>query len=309
MMAESQENGENFHLSLHGNGFSRDALHNFVNGEEQEAVEEVELTLGLSLNGRFGMDPKRDAKKLKRSSSISNLVFTVGDGGTGGNGPSGVAFEAHSPLTRTSSLPADPPMELRRRKELQSMRRMEARKKRMEKLKNVRIGKEKENFNEENGCNRSNGVAIGSTVGNWTVNGVIGSKDRVSSGIPEFQSQHAEGVTQRAAELKCTSSVPSLPNQIPQRTIVGTTVNDDAKETALKNIMLDMPLVSTRGSGLNGRRIEGFLYRYKKGDDVRIVCVCHGNFYSPTEFVKHAGGGNVEHPLRHIVVSPSPFVL
>ncbi|KAK8962297.1 Ninja-family protein 1 [Platanthera guangdongensis] len=76
----------------------------------------------------------------------------------------------------------------------------------------------------------------------------------------------------------------------------------------LTSSMEDMPSVSTRGAGPNGRRIEGFLYRYGRGEDVSIVCVCHGSFLTPAEFVKHAGGGDVAHPLRHIVVNPSPDV-
>lgn len=76
------------------------------------------------------------------------------------------------------------------------------------------------------------------------------------------------------------------------------------------NFMEDMPCVFTRGDGPNGRRIEGILYKYGKGEEVRIMCVCHGSFLSPAEFVKHAGGGDVAHPLRHIVVNPSsaPFL-
>lgn len=76
-----------------------------------------------------------------------------------------------------------------------------------------------------------------------------------------------------------------------------------AKE-AEGDMMKEMPCVSTRGP--NGRRIEGFLYKYRKGEEVRIVCVCHGRFFTPAEFVKHAGGGDVAHPLRHIVVNPAP---
>jgi hypothetical protein len=71
------------------------------------------------------------------------------------------------------------------------------------------------------------------------------------------------------------------------------------------NAMEDMPCVFTKGDGPNGRRIEGILYRYGKGEQVRIMCVCHGSFHSPAEFVKHAGGGDVAHPLKHIVVNPS----
>uniref|UniRef100_A0A803L7S2 Ninja-family protein n=1 Tax=Chenopodium quinoa TaxID=63459 RepID=A0A803L7S2_CHEQI len=80
------------------------------------------------------------------------------------------------------------------------------------------------------------------------------------------------------------------------------------KETASGGIE-DMPCVFTIGDGPNGRKVEGILYKYGKGEEVRIMCVCHGTFHSPKEFVKHAGGRDVEHPLRHIVVSPStsPF--
>lgn len=75
----------------------------------------------------------------------------------------------------------------------------------------------------------------------------------------------------------------------------------------VRNVLLDMPCVSTRGDGPGGKKIEGFLYRYKKGEEVKIVCVCHGRFLSPAEFVKHAGGSDVLHPLKHIVVDASPF--
>ncbi|ONK64696.1 uncharacterized protein A4U43_C07F28930 [Asparagus officinalis] len=83
------------------------------------------------------------------------------------------------------------------------------------------------------------------------------------------------------------------------------TVNDGVKEME-RSMMEEMPCVSTKGDGPNGRRVEGFLYRYRKGEEVRIVCVCHGTFLTPAEFVKHAGGGDVVHPLRHIVVNPAP---
>lgn len=73
----------------------------------------------------------------------------------------------------------------------------------------------------------------------------------------------------------------------------------------VRNLLEDMPSVSTKGEGPNGKRIEGFLYRYGKGEEVRILCVCHGSFLTPAEFVKHAGGVDVANPLKHIVVSPS----
>lgn len=65
-----------------------------------------------------------------------------------------------------------------------------------------------------------------------------------------------------------------------------------------------MPCVSTTGNGPNGKTVNGFLYRYTKAE-LGIICVCHGTSFSPAEFVKHAGGTDVSHPLRHIIVIPS----
>ncbi|XP_057459147.1 ninja-family protein 4 [Lotus japonicus] len=67
-----------------------------------------------------------------------------------------------------------------------------------------------------------------------------------------------------------------------------------------------MPYVSTKGNGPNGRTVNGFLYRYTNSE-VSIVCVCHGSTFSPAEFVQHAGGTDITHPLKHITVIPSAF--
>ncbi|KAL6995066.1 hypothetical protein U1Q18_005200 [Sarracenia purpurea var. burkii] len=75
------------------------------------------------------------------------------------------------------------------------------------------------------------------------------------------------------------------------------------QDEAMMEMLKLMPSVITTGDGPNGKKIEGFLYRYMKGQ-VRIVCVCHGNFLSPAEFVKHAGGTDVENPMKHITVLP-----
>ncbi|KAM7269533.1 hypothetical protein ACFE04_025030 [Oxalis oulophora] len=88
-------------------------------------------------------------------------------------------------------------------------------------------------------------------------------------------------------------------------------VDKRARELGMNSAMDDnnMPCVFAKGDGPNGRRIEGILYKYGKGGEVRIMCVCHGSFFSAGEFVKHAGGGDVDHPLRHIGITPSPSLL
>lgn len=107
-------------------------------------------------------------------------------------------------------------------------------------------------------------------------------------------------------ELKSTASQHSILHKIPSSTPYrsNSIVSNKSTNETLKMMFADMPCVSTKGEGVNSKKIEGFLYRYKKGQQVRIVCVCHGNFLTPAEFVKHGGGGDVEHPLRHIVVNP-----
>ncbi|XP_004499859.1 ninja-family protein AFP3-like [Cicer arietinum] len=68
-------------------------------------------------------------------------------------------------------------------------------------------------------------------------------------------------------------------------------------------ILRKMPTVTTIGDGPNGKRIEGFLYKYRSGE-VCIVCVCHGSFLTPAEFVMHAEGKEVANPMKHITVYP-----
>ncbi|XP_039013753.1 ninja-family protein AFP3-like [Hibiscus syriacus] len=72
----------------------------------------------------------------------------------------------------------------------------------------------------------------------------------------------------------------------------------------IHDILRNMPRVSTTGNGPHGKTINGFLYRYSKSE-VSIICVCHGSSFTPAEFVLHAGGNDVSHPLRHITVIPS----
>ncbi|XP_031106976.1 ninja-family protein AFP3-like isoform X4 [Ipomoea triloba] len=291
-------------------------------GEEGE----IELSLGLSLNGKFGVDPNR-AQKLKRCSSISS--FALNGEGTGAR-----AFSPYAPpLSRTCSLPAEAETEeeWRRRKEAQSQKRLEAKRKRMEKMKNVRVVREKldkeDPHFEENGSSNGNGLIPVLSNGNAlpSSQGSSVSQGSGSSGVSDFDSQPLQ-VCGKNVEAPSPSSVHSreleqrpatLPSSLHSRefeqrpaTVLEPAVNNsgnsgkDCKEV-VRNAMFNMPCVTTRGDGPNGKKIEGFLYRYRKGEEVRIVCVCHGSFLSPAEFVKHAGGGDVAHPLKHIIVTPS----
>lgn len=104
-------------------------------GEASEEVElnlnlNLNLNLGLSLGGCFELDP--DAKKLIRSSSVASFS------------PLPRELEFHAlPLTnlvRTSSLPSEAEEERRKRKQLQGLRRLEAKRKRLEKRNSIKSG-------------------------------------------------------------------------------------------------------------------------------------------------------------------------
>ncbi|XP_018466678.1 ninja-family protein AFP3 [Raphanus sativus] len=247
--AEKRADGE-----IYRNITRRDLLQSFMAKKQKLSVPEgeveIELDLGLSLNGRFGVDPLANKRLLARSPSVPE--FLVNDD--------------RSELSRTCSLPVETE-ELRKRKELQSLRRLEAKRKRSEKQRHVREKHKADKTVEE------------------------GSSGSGSSGLSELDTAPPPPPVQ-ATTNKSKETSPSSAQSLP----------------AARNIIEDMPCVSTTGDGPNGKKIDGFLYRYMKGQEVRIVCVCHGSFLSPAEFVKHAGGRDVTHPLKHIVVNPSPFL-
>ncbi|KAJ0042657.1 hypothetical protein Pint_19049 [Pistacia integerrima] len=431
-----------------------------------EETEEIELSLGLSLNGRFGVDPER-ANKLKRSSSIPDFLNPTGKdfNNYNNNESSFLVPVGCGNLIRTCSLPTETEEDWRKRKELQTLRRMEAKRKRSEKQRNWKISRERSRvFGEEeeatvngifqaencvqswvNGGKGANcniavkvGVGVGGGEGSLLLppaapppplqppqpsQGSIGSSQGSgSSGISEFESQpfqdpsflvilldyarevvgtvHNYWITRIApaeetnileyyaiaglfvAEAstlhtaldlsqqqalthgersvawsrievtggrfmklpvipwakglnKCTEAIspssvqsmlksehksPTNPEAttaeksskvagVPMKNELNkTTAAEKGMKEVVRNVLEDMPCVSTTGDGPNGKRIDGFLYRYRKGEEVRIVCVCHGSFLSPAEFVKHAGGGDVAHPLKHIVVNPSALL-
>ncbi|KAL7260765.1 hypothetical protein ACSBR1_006432 [Camellia fascicularis] len=327
--------------------------------------EEIELNLGLSLGGRFGVD-KSGNSKLIRSSSIASSIPIVRDGGDAIAPPPPVS---HPTLLRSASLPAETGgEEWRKRKELQTLRRMEAKRRRSEKQKNLKgerdgggggggMGRSsvapplglptwaaarqaKGNYTGvgggggggggggEGGGGGGGGGGEGGAGGFVQPSGSVESQGGSSSGISESESRLLQGSS------SCGEASPASIRSLQER---GEQSNQEAvgsssakgKDNACESnaetessskrpeavekrggSMEDMPCVFTQGHGPNGRGIEGILYKYGKGEEVRIMCICHGSFLSPAEFVKHAGGTDVANPLKHIVVNPSstPFL-
>lgn len=126
-------------LSLQMDKFPRDLLQRFMScsnntqqsqySEPREESEEIELNLGLSLGGRFGVD--KNAKKLMRSSSIVGIMPLVREDVDSTTPSPAPAYP--TTLMRTSSLPVETEEQWRKRKELQTLRRMEAKRRRSEK--------------------------------------------------------------------------------------------------------------------------------------------------------------------------------
>ncbi|XP_040374599.1 ninja-family protein AFP2-like [Rosa chinensis] len=116
-----------------GDDLSRKA----VVDEQVQDFNDVKLSLGLglSLNRRFGVDPKaKVGLQLKRSSSVSDFSPAVRTPVRDEEATTcHVPRPCMVPLIRTCSLPTETEDEWRKRKELQSLRRMEAKRKRSEK--------------------------------------------------------------------------------------------------------------------------------------------------------------------------------
>ncbi|CAN8260691.1 unnamed protein product [Cochlearia groenlandica] len=235
--------------------------------KEEEEDRDIELTLGLSLNGQFGTDPrsrKRKSSELDRSSSIPE----------GGDirRPVGRSVSDIFQLDRTRSLPVETEMEA------------EKKRKRSEK---TRAFMEFQTPRES----------------------IV--KTEKTRAFMEFKAP--------PTKKKETKDCFLVPAPVNVRGKIGNTVKKTNQEVnngmeKARNILEDMPCVSTRDVGADGKRVEGFLYWYGGNkEEVKIVCVCHGSFLSPAEFVRHGGGtvsaviddsdGDVTiNPLRHIVV-------
>ncbi|KAL3336555.1 hypothetical protein AABB24_029283 [Solanum stoloniferum] len=392
-------------LSMETNRFSRDLLQRFMGGgggssssssgksrvevvvaggkevKEEEDEREVELNLGLSLGGRFGVDKSSNSNKLIRSSSVASCLPIVRDDDA--LAPPPVSYPT---LVRTSSLPVETEEEWRKRKELQTLRRMEAKRRRSEKQRNLRGDKEggggstvvvggggggsmedekreiemtlrgrldKEQYLASakrfglsvsptltavarqgsltgGGIDLTMGKGKGSySGGKMQGHGKLGSQGSVESqggGSSSSMSELESKLPQGSGELS-PASIHSLQGGGSQDIgLSGSKMRETgsrmsggdmdspskkleaaksgAKETGT-NTLENMPCVFTKGDGPNGKRVDGILYRYSKGEEVRIMCICHGSFHSPAEFVKHAGGTDVAHPLKHIVINPN----
>uniref|UniRef100_A0A1J3IAC6 Ninja-family protein n=1 Tax=Noccaea caerulescens TaxID=107243 RepID=A0A1J3IAC6_NOCCA len=340
-------------LSLDINKHPRDLLRGFMSenggggrraihvGETTPCEDEsaIELNLGLSLGGQFGVD--KTPRKLKRSSSVLDTVPFENSMAT----ETDIEPENYTVgLSRTTSLPAEMEEEWRKRKEMQSLRRMEAKRRRCEKQ-SYRVGNSDDqtvSFESERWVTASKSgflqrhlvpsnrqVSVDSDGGRGGGGGGGGS----SSSLSELDNKYQQGSSNSCGDERspkimtgCSSNSGSQGtekqslvrankgNESEHENEKGVRREEDSVDrkgkgkgtaTAAATGLFDMPCVFTKGDGPNGRRVDGILYKYGKGEEVRIMCICHGSFLTPAEFVKHGGGGDVDRPLRHIVVNTS----
>ncbi|XP_062190140.1 ninja-family protein 3-like [Phragmites australis] len=280
---------------------------------------EIELSLGLSLGGCFGADPAREGKKprLERSSSIASICSLPGSS-AGNDLAAAEPPPEPEQLVRSTSLPTDADEETWRRREMQCQRRLAAKRKRLERRNSMNSGRSSAGGGGS-GAGRDDSqepsypiglqlrrsvTSQGSTSSSLPEQGGAGGAEVKSSSAMNTSSDNTSG---QNSSLPSTGSTGRPQNgtvreQPPLRTLQSLTMRTASTADLRKRMLDDMPLVSSKLDGSNCRRIDGFLYKYHNGDEVRIVCVCHGNFLTPAEFVRHAGGGDVPNPLRHIVV-------
>ncbi|KAF8082094.1 hypothetical protein N665_0848s0012 [Sinapis alba] len=310
--------------------FPRDLLQRFISnsakGEEdgEEEEEEIELNLGLSLGGRFGVDK---SSKLVRSSSVVVTMPLFRENHQPETKPEETSVARHTGLTRTTSLPVESEEEWRKRKEMQSLRRMEAKRRRSEKMRvgggggNSIINSAEANNNkpgEASTTSRRRGRPL-SGLPRWSGTANKGGLLRQNSAGHDSLVQGSLGSSSSVSELETKShqasseEARSLPSRQQQQEAV-TKPNNRLRRLSSVDMKIEppqgkgkneMPCVFTKGDGPSGKRVDGILYRYGNGEEVKIMCVCHGDFLSPADFVKHAGGSHVDHPLRHIVVNTS----
>nr|XP_010905136.1 uncharacterized protein LOC105032389 [Elaeis guineensis] len=133
----------------------------------------------------------------------------------------------------------------------------------------------------------------------------VSNSQRHASPLPKGSDEGTEKIiTSTAGSSLVLNSATSAMGKLDRATSVNKPISSAEDQNPNGSSSLPrMPYVSTTGNGPNGRTITGFLYTYTKSE-VSIICVCHGSSFSPEEFVRHAGGTNIAHPLRQIVVVP-----
>ncbi|KAF5459662.1 hypothetical protein F2P56_019590 [Juglans regia] len=283
---------------------------------------QLDLSLRLSLGGGYSELFKE--KPITRSSSVDGIITEKVNACESDSTLPGIFLS----LQRSCSLPVDNVQGQIKLKDMQTKRRTEAQKRLVEKQRRGRAAPEEAKPSAEATVPPPTPT---SEVAAWAVASAARSpafcRAIIKIKTEGFVSGHRKLEDGDVAAANGAHSSHSLPNPMDTNPVVipGATANGISVELSkpkLENltkkvklskgcyqdngmdVMRQMPSVTTTGDGPNGKKIEGFLYKYTRGQ-VSIVCVCHGSFLSPAEFVEHAGGKDVKNPMKHINVFPS----
>nr|POE90780.1 ninja-family protein afp2 [Quercus suber] len=210
--------------------------------EEEEDSEEIELNLGLSLGGRFGVDKSK--KKLIRSSSIDMSYRNTID----------VSYRTNTTvLTRTSSLPTETEEEWRKRKELQTLRRMAAKRRRSEKQRSCKAEREDERKEIESpmGLNlrdRQQSLSLPVAMANR-----LNSTLSLPFGMPSWESNkrlQAQGLS-TCGEARSSASNQSLQERSNQEAVGSSSTK--ANENLCRNSTAEMDSPSKKPDHVENR--------------------------------------------------------
>ncbi|XP_028753766.1 ninja-family protein AFP3-like [Neltuma alba] len=300
-------------------------LHRFfpekpANSESSHNVKQLNLSLDLSMDGFYSQNAEE--VPLTRSSTIPGDLTLMAD--------NGVRWNSSNSLYRSSSLPVEAERALLRFGDLQTMRRAETGRRWLQERMRKAAEAAARKFGAAVGASKvpatspaavkltilENPSVASSKHEGLFVNGPYGmpyTGQRGLAGVganPNFQTSSNRGKEIMFYPKPMARVLPPRP--------ADTRLENRPKRPKLRPlepcslryedlaVLSKMPTVTTTGDGPGGKRIRGFLYTYR-GGQVSIVCVCHGKFLTPEEFVRHAGGKDVANPMKHITVCSNPF--
>ncbi|KAG9157704.1 hypothetical protein Leryth_021222 [Lithospermum erythrorhizon] len=255
---------------------------------KKPVVEEVELSLSLSLNGKFGVD--KNAKVGKKSTVLMSPVV---------NDP---------PLVRTCSVQVRNG-EGGRKEEIQMIKKM-AKRKRMERMGIVRAVREKVDGDSYGGSKlvhgneEKNNVVQESDGGSSPGCGSSDVSDPAGHQTIQVPKNSIEGTSESLSPPDQNENMVAVIPKMESPNVASDSLGNESKKALIEEMAnRGLPYVFTTLNGPNHVKVEGFLQKYGRGQPVKIVCVCHGVHHSPAEFLKHAGGEAIANPLKHIVVT------
>lgn len=293
-------------------------------GREVSDSEPPDLTLRLSVGGVSSAKPKENS--LTRSSSVIGMISQNSEAWKWDMRRHAASFLS---LSRSCSLPVETD-ELSRMKlkQFQFFRRLEARKR----LAEQRYGRAVAAADDDKlavappsasemvawaAASAAKSPALcraidriksnhGTLFRSYTMDGYgsVGSTKGSSSSQSSLESTEREPVVNSKTMASRKLDIPPQMNPAKRARVSNGWMGGERG----MDVMRMMPSVSTIGEGPNGRKVEGFLYKYMRGQ-ICIVCVCHGSFLTPAEFVRHAGGREVANPMKHIHVCCTSFAL